>query len=77
MARDTQMNVTQWLAVREAVSSKLKTAGSQQRIDTRTVIAENLMQSGYIDIDAVLAEINERQAAREKAWEDPTESEDD
>lgn len=25
----------------------------------------------------LLAEINERQAAREKAWEDPTEGEDD
>lgn len=66
MARDTQMNVTQWLAVREAVASKLKTAGSQQRVDTRTVVAENLMQSGYIDIDAVLAEINERHDARAK-----------
>lgn len=58
MASETQLTVPQWLDVREAVADKLKLSGSEQRIGTRTTIAENLMRSGYIDIDEVLRDLS-------------------
>ena len=43
----------------------------------KTDLLSQLNATGRAIADAVLGEINERQAAREKAWEDPTEGEDD
>lgn len=51
------VDVKEWLAIREAVASKLQTSGSKQQPDTRRTIAERLLTSGYIDVPAVLADI--------------------
>lgn len=56
MASSTQMSASEWLAVREAVASKLHIAGSKQQKETRLRIAENLMSSGFLDFDYIISQ---------------------
>lgn len=60
MSKDTSIPVSRWMEIREKVSEKLKIEGSQQQKPTRDRVAEGLLVCGYIDVDFIQAEIDER-----------------
>ena len=76
MAKDTTLSATDWLEVRSRVSNKIKAVGSQQHDATRERIAEQLLLSGYVDIEFIKSEMDSEKARAEEVARKRQERED-
>lgn len=65
MSKDTQIPVGEFMKIRDAVAGELRKGASAQTQKTTLVRqAEQLLVAGFIDIDAVRAELNGPTAAQ-------------